>query len=282
MTSIVDRIRDDAPGMNRAFRRVSAYLLGAPSEFMHKSVQEIAIHAGVSLPTVLRYCRHYGFKGIPEFRIALAMALASSAPSVRPDQFVEPRVSDKAVLNLSLKLAISNAAVRYMETDRSLILDSGSTTAVFARQIRAVDARTILTTGLNVVEALCDAPQHTIILPAGMVRFESMSIQGPLVENTLQNMHFDTGYFGADSIDPSIGLSTFNAVEAHQSAVLMRACTRVIVLADSSKFRSPALHRICTLERIDVIVTDTGLPLEVAMDLMKRGPKVVRVDANSD
>jgi hypothetical protein len=34
------------------------------------------------------------------------------------------------------------------------------------------------------------------------------------VEDSLQNMQFDTVYFGADSIDPMHGLSTFNEEEA--------------------------------------------------------------------
>ena len=272
-------IAQDAAGISRAFARISNYLLGAPTEFMHKSVQEIAANAGVSLPTVLRYCRHYGYKGIPEFRIALAMSLANGAAQMPPNLFVEPRVSDKAALNLELKTAIARYALSFAETDRSLILDSGSTTAIFARQLRSLSGRSILTTGLNVVEALWDTPQHNVMLAAGTVRFESMSVTGRLVEATLHNMHFDTGYFGADSIDAATGLSTFNEAEAHQSAAMMNACTRVVVLADSSKFRLPNLHRICSLERIDTIVTDKGLPLREARALMEKGPKVIRVDA---
>jgi DeoR family galactitol utilization operon repressor len=57
---------------------------------------------------------------------------------------------------------------------------------------------------------------------------------------------------------------------------MMGACSRVVVLADSSKFKSPALHRICAMDRIHTIVTDTGLPVEVANELMARGTHVIR------
>ncbi|MCW8176880.1 DeoR/GlpR family DNA-binding transcription regulator [Verminephrobacter aporrectodeae] len=280
--SLMETISAEQGNISTAFKRISRYLLQAPADFMHKSIQEIAAAAQVSEPTVLRYSRHFGYKGIPEFRIALAMSLVNraKAPAEGP-LFVEPNLADKAVVNRDLKHAIGKAALPLLEQDRSIILDSGSTTAIFARQLREVAGRTILTTGLNVVEALWGATQHTLILPAGTLRVESKSLSGRMVETTLQNMRFDTGYFGADSIDPDAGLSTFNEAEAHQGAAMMGACTRVVVLADSSKFTSPALHRICVLDRIHTIVTDTGLPLDIANALSARGTRVIRADPAS-
>lgn len=249
---------------------------------MRRSIRDIAAAAQVSEPTVLRYSRHFGFKGIPEFRIALAMSLVESvSPQKTNLHFVEPGVADKTVVNRDQKLAIGAAALPLLDPDRSIILDSGSTIAIFARQLKNLPGRTILTTGLNVIEALWGAAQHTLMMPGGTLRFESRSLSGRMVETTVQNMRFDTGYFGADSIDLDRGLSTFNEVEAHQSAAMMKACTRVVVLADSSKFKAPALHHICALQSIFAIVTDTGLPQATADALMARGIQLIRVDPSA-
>ena len=278
VNALIATITTELATTSTAFKRISVYLLQAPADFMHKSIQEISAAARVSEPTVLRYSRHFGYKGIPEFRIALAMSLVNTASTpAQSHHFVEPHVADKAVVNRHLKLAIGKAAVQLLASDRAIILDSGSTTALFARQLRGLSARTILTTGLNVIESLWGAEQHTLMLPAGTLRYESRSLSGRMVETTLHNMRFDTGYFGADSIDPEAGLSTFNEEEAHQGVAMMGACARVVVLADSSKFKSPALHRICALDRIHTIVTDTGLPLDIANVLMARGTHVIRV-----
>jgi DeoR family galactitol utilization operon repressor len=277
VNALLSTINAELGTTSNAFKRISTYLLKAPQDFMHKSIQEISVAAQVSEPTVLRYSRHFGYKGIPEFRIALAMSLVARSSTQAPNNhFIEPNVADKAVVNRNAKLAIGKAAVHLLAADRAIILDSGSTTAIFARQLRGAAGRTILTTGLNVIEALWGAEQHTLMLPAGTLRFESKSLSGRMVETTLQNMRFDTGYFGADSIDPEAGLSTFHEEEAHQGAAMMGACSRVVVLADSSKFKSPALHRICAMDRIHTIVTDTGLPVEVANELMARGTHVIR------
>lgn len=274
--SLIEKINSELSSTSKAFRRISAYLLEAPAQFMNMSTQEIALATAVSEPTVLRYSRHFGYKGIPDFRIALAMSLvAQTSVQPRSTPFLEPNVVDKAVVNRELKTAIALSAMELLPADRSIILDSGSTTAIFAKQLRHVSALKILTTGLNVVDSLWGAAQHTIMLPAGTLRFESRSLGGRMVETSLQNMHFDTGYFGADSINPESGLGTFNEEEASLSAALMGACSRIVVLADSSKFGSPALHRICAIERIDIIVTDPGIPPDIAQALADKGCKVI-------
>ena len=57
--------------------------------------------------------------------------------------------------------------MKLIETDRSMILDSGSTLQLFAQHLRTASGRTILTTGLNIIETLWGSRQHTVILPGG-------------------------------------------------------------------------------------------------------------------
>ncbi|MGF7007588.1 transcriptional regulator [Aminobacter sp. BE322] len=275
--SLIELISNDLPELNKTFRRVGQYLLSAPDGFMHKPVQEIALAAEVSEPSVVRFCRRYGFKGLPDFRIALAMALARGSER---SSYLEPRISDKAVVNLAQKKAIARFARSLVGTDRSIIVDSGSTAQLFAESLRDAAGLVIMTTALNIVDALRDASQHTVMLPGGTVRFESRSVSGRLVENTLASMRFDTVYLGADAIDPEFGLSTFNEDEAHQNTAMINVCQRVVVLADSTKFKAPALHRFCELDRIHSIVTDNGLPDEVTEMIEARGVTVHRVDPN--
>lgn len=262
-------------GYNKAFQLVGSYLLASPEAFIREPLQEIARAAGVSEPTVLRFCRQFGFKGLPDFRIALAMSLAREAGR---SAFIDPGVTDKAVVNLAAKRAIARFARSLVGDDRSIIIDSGSTTQLFAENLRAAPGLVIMTTGLNIAEAFRGASQHTIMLPGGTVRFESNSLSGRMVESTLGGMRFDTIYLGADSIDPVLGLSTFNEAEAHQNAAMVGVSQRVIVLADSTKFRAPALHRICEPDRIHAVITDTGLSDETAALLEQHGVAVHRVE----
>lgn len=273
--SLIQAISLGLAGYNKAFQLVGTRLVASPEAFIREPLQEIARAAGVSEPTVLRFCRQFGFKGLPDFRIALAMSLARDSGL---STFVEPGVADKAVVNLGAKRAIARFALSLVGNDRSIIIDSGSTTQLFAENLRTAPGLVIMTTGLNIAETFRGAGQHTVMLPGGTVRFESNSLSGRMVESTLAGMRFDAIYLGADSIDPVLGLSTFNEAEAHQNAAMVGVSQRVIVLADSTKFRAPALHRICEPDRIHAVITDTGLPDEIAETLEQRGVAVHRVE----
>jgi DeoR family transcriptional regulator of aga operon len=278
--ALIELIRSDFPSLSKAFARIATLLVDTPGNFMTWSIHDIAAAASVSEPTVIRFCRHYGYKGVPDFRIAIAISLAERGVSVNR-QFIEPMVGDKAFVNHDLKLAIARKARHLVDADRSLILDSGSTTQLFAQQLRVASGLTILTTGLNIIETLWGCEQHTLILPGGVLRFEARSLTGRLVESTLKQMHFDSVYFGADSVDPVLGLSTFNEEEAHQNAAMMEVSQRVIVLVDSSKFRAPGLHRFCNIDQIDIIVTDSNVPDAVASRLSDQGVTLLIADPNS-
>jgi len=56
-------------------RKVAKCIITSPEEKIHLSITELADLAGVSEPTVLRFCRALGFKGYQDFKICLAQAL---------------------------------------------------------------------------------------------------------------------------------------------------------------------------------------------------------------
>lgn len=275
--SLFETIAADTPRLSKSFRRVAAYIGREREGFMNKTVRELALAAEVSEPTLIRFCRHYGCSGVPEFRIALAMSLAERN-AVDRTQLFEPVIEDKNVVNRAAKRAIARRAAQMAADDRRIILDSGSTMQMMAEELREGNPLVILTTGLNIVQVLRASRQHTIILPGGTFRSESMSLVGRMVETSLSTMHFDTAYIGSDSIDPVVGLSTFNEDEAHQNLAMIAASERVVVLADSSKFSSPALHRICEIKRVHTIITDNRLPQETRSLIEEMGVELICAD----
>ena len=57
--SLIGRIEADRPSLSKACGRVADMLISAPAQFMTSPVQEISAAAGVSEPSVVRFCRHY-------------------------------------------------------------------------------------------------------------------------------------------------------------------------------------------------------------------------------
>lgn len=85
---MISVIRQMQGGLSPAYERVAAVILARPESAMRSSITVIAQDAGVSEPTVLRFCRHIGCSSFPEFKLALMREIAApNAP--RP----QPRVS---------------------------------------------------------------------------------------------------------------------------------------------------------------------------------------------
>ncbi|WP_028216194.1 MurR/RpiR family transcriptional regulator [Paraburkholderia oxyphila] len=85
-------------------RKLADYIVEAPRELLDLSMTEVAQRAGVSQPTIARFCHALGFSGFREFKIRLAQAVASDLPTempavyrdVRPDEPV-PGVAAKVL-----------------------------------------------------------------------------------------------------------------------------------------------------------------------------------------
>jgi RpiR family transcriptional regulator, carbohydrate utilization regulator len=66
-------------------RKLADYVLEAPREVLDISMTDFATRAGVSQPTIARFCQALGFSGFREFKIRLAQSVAADVPTVYRD-----------------------------------------------------------------------------------------------------------------------------------------------------------------------------------------------------
>lgn len=269
---LLARIRADVAQMTPKQRGIADFLLNDPESFIRRTSRDICARLNTSEPTLIRFCKDYGYSGLSEFRIDLALALAHDA---QMRQFVEPAAQDRRNVNLDAKRCIARAAVPLVAGDQAILIDNGSTAELFAAALDQAQPMTIMTTGLMVAQNLLAHGHHEVILTGGRIRPNALSLTGRLVERSLQGMRFDTFVMGADSVDPVAGLSTFREDEAHQTRAMVAAAARVIVLADRTKFLKPSLHKICDLDRVNILVTDLPGDQSPARDLASCGVHVI-------
>lgn len=74
---MVDHIKELAPSLSRAERKVADAVLMGPADVVDQPIAELAAAAGVSQPTVLRFCRALGFDGYRDFKVQLAQSLVA-------------------------------------------------------------------------------------------------------------------------------------------------------------------------------------------------------------
>lgn len=85
-----------------------------------------------------------------------------------------------------------------------------------------------------------------------------------------------TNYFlGVDGFDSEDGISTSNSEEAHLNQLMIDISREVIVVTDSSKFKKRGFALITEMDKIDIMVTDSGIPAGEKSKLESMGIKVL-------
>lgn len=86
---LLDQIKEVLPQLSNSAQQVAEVILQDPHEVINMSIASLSAEAGVSEPTVVRFCRSLGLDGFREFKLRLAQELAVGAsyvhPKVRPD-----------------------------------------------------------------------------------------------------------------------------------------------------------------------------------------------------
>jgi DeoR family transcriptional regulator, aga operon transcriptional repressor len=182
----------------------------------------------------------------------------------------------KRTLHHPEKVRIAKAAVTLIQDGETVILDSGTTTAEIAKQIRKLEVRSInvITNALNVATLLADVPSVRLIMPGGILRPESNSLSGHMAEAALRDLQADRLFLGADALDPERGVMTPHLPEAQLNARMIAISRQVIAVADSSKLMRRNISLIARVEQLHMLITDSGANPDVVAELERRGIEV--------
>lgn len=195
---------------------------------------------------------------------------------------VNPYTTDRTVfekekIQAGEKRAIAREAASLITDNDSVIIASGTTVQAMAREIQPSLNFTVVTSALNVAVQLVKHPNVEILQLGGILRKSSTSVAGLYAERILADFFCSKLFLGVDGIDLDFGLTTTNAQEAHLNRKMMEVSQKVIVLADSTKFGKRGFGRICGIEEVDRIITDTGISPHTVKELEKAGVKVTVV-----
>ena len=80
-TNVLETVRAAMPALRKSDAKVAQLVLDEPHWFLESTVAETSGRAGVSQPTVIRFCTAIGFSGFQEFKLRLAQTLAIGRPA---------------------------------------------------------------------------------------------------------------------------------------------------------------------------------------------------------
>jgi DeoR family transcriptional regulator of aga operon len=193
-----------------------------------------------------------------------------------PGDGEELPITVKQTLHHAEKVRIAAAAAALVQEGETIILDSGTTTAEIARQVRGLKLRSlnVITNALNIAVLLANAHHVNLIIPGGVLRRKSWSLSGPQAEQALRELQADRLFLGVDSLDPEIGLMTPYVLEARMNAMMIRIARQIVAVTDSSKLLRRNLSVIAPVEQVHLLITDRGAAPDAVAAIRARGVEV--------
>lgn len=94
---MLDRIQSTLQSLAPAEQRVGKLLLSDPRSFASTPVADLAERAQVSKPTVVRFCRTMGYKGLSDFKLKLAGSISEGVPFIHRNVGAQDNSNDVLV-----------------------------------------------------------------------------------------------------------------------------------------------------------------------------------------
>lgn len=170
------------------------------------------------------------------------------------------------------KERIAKAASALISNGETIIIDTGSTTVHIAKYLKNRNITAMTGSLLAMNELMNDESVELVILP-GTLRRYSMGAIGPLMKNTLEQVHADVLFLGASAISED-GIWSSNLVEADTKRSMIKAADRICLLADSKKLSLKGLGKVAPWSEIDYFITDS-IPEVFKKKVEESGVKVI-------
>ena len=195
---------------------------------------------------------------------------------------ISPYIGDRHINvkekhHISEKTSVARFASKLVYENDSIIFASGTTILYAAKELLEMKGLTVITASVSVSEVLSQNKYIDVIQLGGLVRESSVSVVGPFAENMLKYFNCSKLFMGADGVDLDFGITTTNMMEANLNRMMMDCAQQTILLVDSSKFGKKGFSKICDIEKIDQIITDSNISSLVLESLRERGIEVTIV-----
>lgn len=239
------------------------------------SVEEAASRLGVSQATIRR-----DFDQLAQQQMIVRTRGGAVANGVSYDL----PLRYKTAKHSAEKQRIGAAAAALVTPGTVVGLNGGTTTTEVARALAVrpdLNAGgegaqlTVVTNALNIANELLVRSRMKIVVAGGVVRPQSFELVGPLGGALLREVTLDIALLGVDAIDVQLGAAAHHEGEAAMNNLMVARAKRVVIIADSSKLGKHAFARICPIERVETLVTDSNADAATVAAFREAGVHVI-------
>ena len=122
---------------------------------------------------------------------------------------------------------------------------------------------TIITNGINVAQALVSNSNINVMVPAGSVNRNTLSVSGSDSLSFIDKINIELAFMSASAFSPESGFTVSNVSEAELKRKVISRAKKTIMLLDQSKIGKDLLFTLADISEIHVLITDGPLSAEL-------------------
>lgn len=226
------------------------------------SVQELSARLGLSVVTIRKDLEELESEGLLRRQHGYA---AKASPDA---------INSRMSFRYLEKKKIAQKAVSLVEPMETIMIESGSTCALFAAELAAVNDVTIITNSTYIARSLGNAPGVKVILLGGDYDTVAEVTTGPVTELCAREYYVDKIFVGIDGFTEESGFTNINHTRCSTVRALAKQADKVIVLTTSDKFGKRSVAKMFSTKEVHTVVTDSNLPLEYTDSLRSQNVRV--------
>lgn len=173
---------------------------------------------------------------------------------LRAEGSFEERMAEQA----AGKAVIGQKLCDLVSPGDTCFIDTGTTTLACAQALAQVADLTVITNSGRIAQVMARGEGRArVFLIGGSYAAGNGETVGPMAVEQIAQFRADHAVIGAAAVDASAGPMDADFDEAAVARAMCAHARQIVVVAHSDKIGRRAAHRICRLDEVDTLISDT-------------------------
>ncbi len=178
--------------------------------------------------------------------------------------------------NVHSKDAIAQRAASFLETGRSVFIDSGSTLRHIVDYVPN-ERFTFTTTDPATALELCKIGLPVVNIVGGRLDHDNQTITGLQAMRFLTDINIDIALLSPSGLSARSGFTVGNFSECELKRIAAEKARLVVIMMDASKIDKSLPYTFANFDIADILITNTVLPYELSELARKNDVTVINV-----
>jgi DeoR/GlpR family transcriptional regulator of sugar metabolism len=176
----------------------------------------------------------------------------------------EDDINYRMAFHYEVKQKIAKAAAELVEDGETIIVESGSTCAMFVEQLLSIrKGITVITNSSYIANFIKDDPDVQIILLGGNYQKHTQATVGPMVKECVKKFHVNKIFVGVDGFSKETGFTGVDLIRCDTVRAMAACADQTYVLTESTKLQHASAIAFLQAKDVYELITDNKISTEI-------------------